>query len=185
MTTHALSLITVAMKDTSILTLRPFGTADFDPLSKWFADERSLVQWGGPEVRHPLDHMQLEMMLREAVGSNPRRWLFSGEVGGILMGHTQVALDWHQGLARLSRIAVAPSFRGLGLARPFLQAVLDDILAIPGFERIELNVFTFNEPAMRLYRSLGFVEEGVRRRAVKVGSDRWDTAIYGLLRDDV
>ena len=101
------------------------------------------------------------------------------------VGHAQVVLDWRHGVARLSRIAIAPSFRGAGLGRPFLRAVLGRILVISEFERVELNVYTFNEAAIRLYRSLGFVEEGVRRAAVKVGSARWDTAIYGLLRSDL
>ncbi len=101
------------------------------------------------------------------------------------MGHAQVALDWRHGLARLSRVALAPGFRGRGLAEPFLCMVLDRILARAEFERVELNVYTFNSAAISVYRKLGFVKEGVRRQAVKVGVDRWDTAMYGLLREDV
>ena len=123
-------------------------------------------------------------MLAEGAGDHPRRWLFSGQIGTNLIGHAQVALDWRHGVARLSRIAISPSCRGQGLGELFLRMVLDRILRVPDFERIELHVYTFNEPAIRLYQKLGFVKEGVRRRAVKVGAARWDTAIYGLLRDE-
>ncbi|MCY1227783.1 Acetyltransferase [compost metagenome] len=74
--------------------------------------------------------------------------------------------------------------RGRGLARPFLREVTERFFADPAFERLELNVYTFNEAAIRTYRSLGFREEGVRRSSAKVGDVRWDTAIYGLLRNE-
>jgi hypothetical protein len=54
----------------------------------------------------------------------------------------------------------------------------------PAFERIELNVYTFNHAAIAVYRSLGFVQEGNRRSAVRVGAERWDSAIFGLLRSE-
>jgi RimJ/RimL family protein N-acetyltransferase len=168
-----------------ILTLRPFQEDEFRYLCAWFPNEQALVQWGGPDARFPLDCAQLWDMLREGEGDHPRRWLFSGLRGSDLIGHAQVALDWRHGVARLSRIAISPEFRGKRLSGPFLQKVLDHIFAHPEFERIELNVYTFNTTAISAYRKLGFVEEGVRRRSVKVGNARWDTAIYGLLRDQI
>ena len=103
---------------------------------------------------------------------------------GATAGHCQAALDWRHGVARLGRVAVNPAFRGRGLAAPFLRQVIDRIFADPAFKRVELNVYTFNNAAIRTYRGLGFVEEGVRRSAVQVGPERWDTAMYGLLRTD-
>ena len=170
------------MNDASAPTLRAFERADFAALCGWFVDERSLIQWGGPEVRSPLDHAQLRAMLAEGEGDHPRRWLFSGQIGTSLIGHAQVALDWRHGVARLGRIAICPDCRGRGLGAPFLRSVLDRVWRAPEFERVELHVYTFNAPAIRLYRTLGFVKEGVRRSAVNVGTARWDTAMYGLLR---
>nr|WP_313618177.1 GNAT family protein [Agrobacterium sp.] len=47
---------------------------------------------------------------------------------------------------------------------------------------MELNVYTWNAPAIRTYAKVGFVPEGVRRSSVQVGDERWDTAIMGMLR---
>ena len=58
---------------------------------------------------------------------------------------------------------------------------VDQIRAI---ERLELNVFPFNAPAMRTYAKLGFVREGVRRSSARVGGERWDTVIMAILRED-
>jgi RimJ/RimL family protein N-acetyltransferase len=79
-------------------------------------------------------------------------------------------------------VGVAPAARGRGLAVPMLRLVLERAFAWPEIERVELNVYTWNTPAIRAYARLGFVHEGVRRSSVKVGPERWDTAIMGLLR---
>ena len=172
------------MTETFAPTLRRFEQADFAALCGWFEDEQSLIQWGGPETRFPLDHVQLGAMLAEGKGDLPQRWLFSGQIGTSLIGHAQVALDWRHGVARMGRIAICPGRRGQGFGEAFIRLVLERILLASEFERIELNVYTFNTPAIRLYEKLGFVREGVRRAAVKVGAARWDTAIYGILRTD-
>jgi RimJ/RimL family protein N-acetyltransferase len=110
------------------------------------------------------------------------RRLWVGELDGVVAAHAQAALDWRYGVARLARICISPSLRGRGFAVPFLQQIIRAIFADPTFERIELNVYTFSQAAIETYRKLGFVEEGIRRSAVKVGNARWDSAILGPLR---
>jgi len=105
----------------------------------------------------------------------------AAEDGG-LVGHAQLGLNWRHGLAALSRVGLAPAARGRGLAVPMLRLVVERAFAWPEIERVELNVYTWNMPAIRAYARLGFVHEGVRRSSVKVGPERWDTAIMGLLR---
>ncbi|NRP72537.1 Acetyltransferase [Ensifer psoraleae] len=167
------------------LQLEDFAEDHARDLPSWFPTLQSLIQWGGPDVRFPLDKRQIEAMVAETAGSEPKRWIFSCVARGAVAGHAQVALDWRNGVARLARIAVNPLFRGQGLARPFLRLVVQRVFAAPAFERLELNVYTFNSAAIRTYLSLGFIEEGVRRSSVKVGDERWDTAMYGLLRSDL
>jgi RimJ/RimL family protein N-acetyltransferase len=162
--------------------LRPLEQSDFQTIIRWFSSEAALVQWGGPEVRFPLDETQLAEMAEQARQTPPLRRLWVGELDGVVAAHAQAALDWRHGVARLARICISPSLRGRGLAGPFLQQIIRAIFADPTFQRIELNVYTFNEAAIRTYRKLGFVEEGIRRSAVKVGNARWDSAIFGLLR---
>jgi RimJ/RimL family protein N-acetyltransferase len=176
--------MSAVIEGNATLMVRPFGPGDFAALRSWFGDEAALIQWGGADMRYPLTDGDLAGMLAESEGNPPRRWLFSGVLGQELVGHAQVAIDWRHGVARLARVGVAPSCRGLGLAVPFLRMVLDRAWARPEIERAELNVYTFNTAALSVYRRLGFVEEGVRRRAVKVGAERWDSGMYALLRDE-
>ena len=166
------------------MQLVPFTIAGFDELKSWFSNEAALIQWGGPDVRFPLDRDQVSAMLAEGEGGQPKRWLFNGLEDGAIVAHAQSAMDWRHGVARLGRVAVNPAFRGKGFAVPFLQKLIDRIFDEPIFERVELHVYTFNTVAIRTYEKLGFQQDGVRRSSVKVGDERWDTAIFGLLRGE-
>ncbi len=104
----------------------------------WFPTAEALIQWGGPGLRFPLDETQLEEMQASTSGDAPTRWMFAGIVDGNLAGHAQVALDWENGVGRLSRVAINPRFRGQGLAHPFLQRVIARFFADARFERLEL-----------------------------------------------
>lgn len=166
------------------LLVDAFSEAHIPEMLDWFSSLEALVQWGGPGLSFPLQAAHIKAMLAETKAAEPERLMFAGLVDGKLAGHAQVALDWQHGVGRLSRVAINPALRGRGLARPFLREVTELFFANPSFERLELNVYTFNEAAIRTYRSLGFREEGVRRSSAKVGDARWDTAIYGLLRGE-
>lgn len=166
------------------MEIRPLESRDFAVILGWFPNEAALVQWGGPQVRYPLDAAQLERMVQEGRDEPPRRLLWVAETDGQVVAHAQVALDWRHGVGRLGRVGIAPSYRGRGLAVPFLERVVEAFFGHPEFERLELNVYTFNEPAIKTYRQLGFAQEGVRRSAVRVGDARWDTAIFALLRNE-
>jgi RimJ/RimL family protein N-acetyltransferase len=164
------------------MQLLSFSADDTETLAAWFANEAALVQWGGPDVVFPLDRTQIAGFLREAAADPPTRWLFNGIEKGLMVAHAQCALDWRHGVARLARVAVNPACRGRGLAAPFLRLILQRIFALQGFERVELNVYSFNTAAIRTYERLGFVQEGTRRSSVRVGAERLDTAMFALLR---
>jgi len=150
----------------------------------WFTSEAELVQWAGPTLSEPLDERQLAAMLEEGFGDPPMRLCWMAEHRDMLVGHAQLGFDWRNGIARLSRVAVAPSARGKNLAKPMLGHVLGAAFGFQDIQRVELNVYPFNEPALRTYRGLGFVQEGVRRASARVGSERWDTVHMGLLRSE-
>jgi RimJ/RimL family protein N-acetyltransferase len=165
-----------------MLKLVPFAPAHFATVASWFASEGDVVQWGGPAVVFPLDAPQMQAMVDEGKGENPARLCWTADEDGLLVGHAQITLNWRHGLAGLCRVGVAPSARGRGLAVPMLRLVLEQAFALPEIERAELNVYTWNKPAIRAYERRGFVHEGVRRSSVRVGAERWDTAIMALLR---
>ncbi len=74
-------------------------------------------------------------------------------------------------------LVVDKSLRGMGVGGALLDALIERVRGVKHLVRLSLAVFADNAPALGLYRSRGFVEEG-RRRGVVLDED-------GTLRDDV
>ena len=77
-------------------------------------------------------------------------------------------VDLGDGQSQVGRMAVLANFRGQGIGKQLLQATLGRARDI-GFERVELEVYADNDRAITLYRDAGFVIEGYRHRARKLG----------------
>jgi RimJ/RimL family protein N-acetyltransferase len=166
------------------MQLIPFSTDHFSTLASWFSSEADVVQWGGPLMRYPLDAPQLQALLDECHSDPPRRMCWMAEDDDQLIGHVELGFDWRNGNAVVQRVAINPAFRGRGLALPMLRLLMEQAFAFPQIARLELNVYTFNIPAIKTYEKLGFVHEGTRRSSTLVGNERWDTAVMAVLRDD-
>ena len=76
-------------------------------------------------------------------------------------------------------MGVLPAYRGAGLGQRLLVETLDGARAI-GIERVELEVFASNASAIALYRKLGFVVEGTKKRARKLDGNYDDDVIMAL-----
>jgi ribosomal protein S18 acetylase RimI-like enzyme len=70
---------------------------------------------------------------------------------------------------------VRPGARGIGLGRRLVEAVLD--LARQRVELIQLTVVQDNEQARRLYASLGFLDYGLEKNALKQDSRYYDEVL--------
>lgn len=84
------------------------------------------------------------------------------------------------GISRLGRtppfeyeihtIGVDPEYQGRGIGR----RMLDELLNIADGGVVHLEVRTDNEPAIALYRSVGFTQVGLRRRYYRIsGADAY------------
>lgn len=80
-------------------------------------------------------------------------------------------------------IAIHPDWRDQGLGARLLRSALDAAWEF-GYLRVELGVFSHNPRARALYRKLGFVEEGVRRRRVLIDGEFHDEIMMAVLRDE-
>ena len=76
-------------------------------------------------------------------------------------------------------MGVIAGHRGRGLGRALVGAVIDAARRA-GLEKIELSVYASNVPALSLYRSVGFVEEGRKVRGRKVDGRYDDVILMGL-----
>jgi RimJ/RimL family protein N-acetyltransferase len=88
-------------------------------------------------------------------------------------------------IANLGGLAVHPDFRGAKVAdtaaRLFQRHLFDDL----GFHRVQLEIYGFNERAMRHAERSGFVREGVRRKAYWRNDEWVDGVLFGLVAEDL
>ena len=88
-------------------------------------------------------------------------------------------------IANLGSLAVHPSFRGRRLADEAARLFQRHLLFDLGYHRLQLEIYGFNERALRHAERAGFVREGVRRKAYDRHGEWVDGVIYGLVREDL
>lgn len=91
-------------------------------------------------------------------------------------------LDWRHRRAELARVVVAPDHRGQGYSREMCRLAIGFAFDELNLHRLSLEVIAGNEPALTLYRGLGFQEEGRLREHVFRAGGNCDVLIFGLLR---
>lgn len=69
---------------------------------------------------------------------------------------------------------VREEIRGKGVSKNLLLALIARASEIDGVEHINLTVISSNEPAKRLYSSVGFQTYGIERRALKYNGQYFD-----------
>jgi RimJ/RimL family protein N-acetyltransferase len=112
--------------------------------------------------------------------------VFVIEVDGARAGTMQFErVNRRSRIAQLAGLAVHPDFRGGRVAddaaRLFQRHLVDDL----GFHRLQLEVYGFNERAMRHAERSGFVREGTRRKAYWRNEEWVDGVLFGLLAEDL
>lgn len=88
-------------------------------------------------------------------------------------------------IAHLHAIMLHPDHRGRGLAAAATRLLVHHLVFDLGYHRVELEVYGFNERALRHFDRAGFVREGVRRRAYDRHGGWADGILYGIVREDL
>jgi RimJ/RimL family protein N-acetyltransferase len=88
-------------------------------------------------------------------------------------------------IARLGALAIHPTARGKRLADEASELVKRHLLGDLGYHRLELEIYGFNERALRQAERAGFVREGVRRNAYRRHGEWVDGILFGLIQEDL
>lgn len=76
--------------------------------------------------------------------------------------------------ATIMAMYVSTEQRGLGIGKSLMAEIIQKANDWVGVEQVYLTVVTANEPAKKLYASLGFEVFGAEKRALKVGNTYYD-----------
>jgi RimJ/RimL family protein N-acetyltransferase len=88
-------------------------------------------------------------------------------------------------IARLGGLAIHPDFRGRKVSDEGARLLQRHLMNDLGYHRLELEIYGFNERAMRHAERAGFVREGVKRKAYWRHGEWVDGVLYGLIEEDV
>ena len=111
----------------------------------------------------------------------PDAAVFVAQDGEQVVGRLSVSRDGHPASRHVADVGllVAASHRRRGIGRALLeQAVAWAHDA--GVRKLELHVFPWNEPAIRLYERFGFEREGFRRGHYRRGGEYVDAILMAL-----
>jgi ribosomal protein S18 acetylase RimI-like enzyme len=100
----------------------------------------------------------------------------------VVVGWCDIVRNTHDGFRHVGRLGMGllPDYRERGLGRRLVAEALRAARQA-GIERVELEVFASNERAIAFYRALGFVTEGVKRRARKLDGQYDDNVFMALV----
>ena len=88
-------------------------------------------------------------------------------------------------IASVSGFAIGREFRGRGVGSEAARALQRHLIRDLGFHRLQMEVYAFNERALRHAERAGWVREGVRRRAYWRNETWVDGILFGFLEDDL
>jgi RimJ/RimL family protein N-acetyltransferase len=77
-------------------------------------------------------------------------------------------------------MAVYPEYRGDGIGTLLIQTLFDWVSQHPSIRKVGLAVFSTNENAIKLYKKMGFIEEGRRANEIQIADGKFidDVIMY-------
>lgn len=126
--------------------IRPMQASDLPAVAK-LENKYFSVPWSGHVLKQSLE--------------KPEYLFFVASEKGEAVGYGGMLKVLEEG--DILNIVVDERFRGRGIGRKLTQALLEEGKR-QGMQAFTLEVRVSNTPAIRLYESLGFVSEGIRKR---------------------
>lgn len=117
----------------------------------------------------------------KGVRRHPDAAVFVAEDAGQIVGRLSVARDPHPASRHVADLGlmVALAYRRRGVGRRLLEEAVG-WARVSGIRKLELHVFPWNEPALRLYESFGFVREGYRTAHYERDGEYVDAILMAL-----
>lgn len=83
----------------------------------------------------------------------------------------------------IASVYVVPSFRGQGISKQLMHALMDKLTRNPQIVHVSLTVKTNNIPAIKLYESLGFNHVGLLEKATYINGAFHDAYLMTKIVD--
>ena len=152
---------------------------DVDACVDLFARVVDEGRWMGRQP--PVDRAERRERFLTALAGDDTALLVA-EDGGKVVGMLSLSVAGY-GVADIG-MCVDAEWRGRGVGGALVEEAVATARDL-GAHKIALQVWPHNEPALRLYRRHGFVEEGrLRRHYRRRNGELWDAVVMGLVLDE-
>ncbi|WP_411272875.1 GNAT family N-acetyltransferase [Daejeonella sp.] len=171
-----------------MIKLEYFTSEDFDALLSWIQDEELLLHWAGTQFRFPLNEKKLEWYIKDTNDFQASSTLIYKAIeseSGKTIGHISLtSINRTNRSARITRVFVADSERGKGLAANMVIALLKIGFEELHLHRVSLGVYHKNESAIKCYKNCGFNIDGVLRDIQRYKDGYWSLMEMSILEHE-
>lgn len=149
-------------------------TTDFGRFTDeiWYPSSKERAQaWAKTQASAPIESDCFRFQI-EAVAT--------GDLVGTLNTHTT---DRRVGTFRYG-IAIAPAHQRKGYAAEAIRLVLRFFFEEKRYQKVNVEIYSFNTASIQLHERLGFILEGRLRRTVYTAGQFHDALVYGMTSDE-
>ncbi len=139
------------------ITIRHMEPGDYEAVHKIFIGPR--VTWGTLQIPFPSAEMWRKRLAEPPEGLHLLAACVDDEVVGQIGLHTFPNQPRRRHVGEIG-MAVRDDWQGKGVGTAMMHAAIDLAEKWLNLSRLELEVYTDNEPAVRLYQKFGFKIEG-------------------------
>lgn len=165
------------------VTLRSADNADVPFLVRLFADADVAPYLAA--VRETSAE-ELDALVARAVDAPDELGVVVIEVDGEPAGTmTWERVNRRSRIASVAGFAVDPAYRGRKVGVEAARLLQRHLIRERGFHRLQMEVYGFNERALRHAERAGWIREGVRRKAYWRNEQWVDGVLFGLVEEDL
>ncbi|KPL02476.1 MAG: hypothetical protein AMJ90_05730 [candidate division Zixibacteria bacterium SM23_73_2] len=164
--------------------LRAIEKTDIDEVMKWINDPEVVKYIGYPV--YPFSRYQEERWLERILDEKSPDKVFVIETkNGVYLGGIGLhQINWHNRSAMVGIVIGKKEYWDKGYGTDAMRIILDLAFNRMNLHRVGLNVYDFNQRAVKSYEKCGFKKEGVLREGYYYGGKYHDVVVMGILKKE-
>lgn len=168
------------------IMLREYRKEDLPWIRQW-VNNPEIVQYLSDIFLYPHSMESTEAYLESMLegSSDSRGFIIADLKGEAYIGQLNLdAIDWKNRVGRIGIVIGSVDHMGYGYGTEAMKLLLHFAFTEMNLNRLELEVYDFNERAHRCYLSCGFKEEGRLRERIYKNGRYLDVIQMGILRSE-
>lgn len=173
------------MFEGKLVRLREYRKEDIS-IKLSYINDPEVIGYMESGIPYPLT-LNEELKWFEAISAFKDTYRFAIEAisSGKYIGECGInSIDWKNRVASVVIFIGGKECRGRGFGTEAMKILLSFAFEQINVNKVRLNVYSFNERAIKSYEKCGFKKEGVLRQEIFRNGKYYDTIVMGLLREE-